>query len=226
MIDSIFNKKLCPNVGPTFLNRSQFLVGLHFLIEHWYLWRADICSEWDFRWLNGNGGTLLSSSLVRLSFTIHLIVTIISGAILTLGWTWFTIRLWVFYIEIKRDERYATQSIFYCINCLLWPFSRRCRNLLDLLVAVSCGKLNKFGSGAEPTTPSKPYTSFTCAYSARSSESSSGAARGAWSNNERLFKTPKFLLSPSCILLSLLTFMRAIASLTMAKFFRFSLPGC
>lgn len=93
------------------------------------------------------------------------------------------------------------------------------------------------GSGpVEPTTPSKPYTSLTWAYSAKSSESSSGAARGAEVFEgfdldvdflmEFLKSFLFLLLSPSCMLLSLLTFMRASASLTMAKFFKFNLPGC
>lgn len=123
---------------------------------------------------------------------------------------------------------------------LLGPLSRRCRVLLldlDVDDEPSCMKLNMAGSVGccEPTTPSSPYTSFTCAYSAKSSESSgSGAASGAclYNVDDEVDLDGCFLgfcllvLSPSCMFVSLFTFMRASASLTMAKFFRFNLPGC
>lgn len=94
----------------TFFQSAHFLcVRFHFLIEQRYFGWTNVCSERYFWWLNWYGGSLLSHTFMRLCFAIHFVIPIEATPILLFRWTWFTVRLRIFY-KTKKEYLYLVLS--------------------------------------------------------------------------------------------------------------------
>lgn len=88
----------CSKWNCTFFQSAHFLgIIFHLLIEHrWYFRWTHICPEWYFGRLNWNGCSLLSHSLMCLSFAIHFVIAIETAPILLFRWAWLAVWFWIF----------------------------------------------------------------------------------------------------------------------------------
>ena len=140
-MNDFINFRMCTSIlyVRTFFQSAHFLcIRFHFLIEQWYFGWAYIRSEWYLWRLNWYGGSLLSHSLMRLSFAIHFIIPIKSAPILLFRWTWFTVWFWIFYKKEKKNIR-NNLSLCWAINLMVnWV---RCR--CDKYLAHSWGIVQK-----------------------------------------------------------------------------------